>query len=54
MKLRYNILVMAVAVIAVVACTNESELIDFKSDVNTIEVAFIRCVSSRVTSGLLR
>lgn len=38
MKLRYNILVMAVAVIAVVACTNESELIDFKSDVNTIEV----------------
>ena len=38
MKLRYNILVMAVAVFAVVACTNESELIDFKSDVNTIEV----------------
>ena len=38
MKLRYNILVLAVAALAVVACTNEPEVVDFKSDVNTIEI----------------
>ena len=38
MKLRYNILVMAVAAFAVVACTNEPEVVDFKSDINKIEV----------------
>ena len=37
MKLRYNILVMAVAALAVVAC-NDPEVVDFKSDVNTIEI----------------
>ena len=38
MKLRYNILVLAVAALAVVACTNDPEVVDFKSDVNTIEI----------------
>ena len=38
MKLRYNILVLAMAAMAVVACTNDAEIIDFKSDVNTIDV----------------
>ena len=37
MKLRYNILVLAVAALAVVAC-NDPEVVDFKSDVNTIEI----------------
>ena len=38
MKLRYNILVLAVAAFAVVACTNEPEVVDFKSDIDTIEM----------------
>ena len=38
MKLRYNILVLALAVVAVVACTKEPEILDLKSDVNTLEV----------------
>lgn len=38
MKLRYNILVLAVAALTVVACTNDPEVVDFKSDVNTIEI----------------
>lgn len=38
MKLRYNILVLAMAALAVVACTNDPEVVDFKSDVNTIEI----------------
>ena len=37
MKLRYNILVLAMAALAVVAC-NDPEVVDFKSDVNTIEI----------------
>ena len=37
MKLKYNILVLAVAALAVVAC-NDPEVVDFKSDVNTIEI----------------
>ena len=37
MKLRYNILVLAMAALAVVAC-NDPEIVDFKSDVNTIEI----------------
>ena len=37
MKLRYNILVLAVTALAVVAC-NDPEVVDFKSDVNTIEI----------------
>lgn len=38
MKLRYNIFVLAVAVFAAIACTNEPEIVDFKSDINSIEV----------------
>lgn len=38
MKLRYNIFIFAMVAFAVVACTNEPEVIDFKSDVNTIDV----------------
>ena len=38
MKLRYNILVLAMAVFAVVACTNNPEIIDFKSDINSMDV----------------
>ena len=37
MKMRYNILMMAVAMFAVVACTNDPEIIDFKTDINTLE-----------------
>ena len=37
MKIRYNILVFAAALFAVVACTNEPEIIEFKSDVNTLD-----------------
>jgi hypothetical protein len=37
MKLRYNILVLALAAFAVVACTNEPDILDFKSDINSIE-----------------
>ena len=37
MKLRYNTLVLAMAALAVVAC-NDPEIVDFKSDVNTIEI----------------
>ena len=38
MKLRYNIFVLAVAALAAIACTNEPEIVDFKSDINSIEV----------------
>ena len=38
MKLRYNILVFALAIVAVVACTKEPNNLDFKSDVNMIDV----------------
>ena len=38
MKLRYNILVLAMAVFAVVACTNDPGIIDFKSDINSMDV----------------
>ncbi len=38
MKMRYNILVFATALLAVVACTNEPEIIEFKSDVDIIDV----------------
>ena len=38
MKLRYNILVLAMAAFAVVACTNEPDVVDFKSDISKIEV----------------
>ena len=38
MKLRYNILVLALAAFAVVACTKEPNNLDFKSDVNMIDV----------------
>ena len=37
MKMRYNILVLAVAALAVVACTNKEEILDFKTDVNIVE-----------------
>ena len=38
MKIRYNILVLAMAVMSVIACTNTPELIDFEADRATIEV----------------
>ena len=38
MKLRYNIFVLAVAAVVAIACTNEPEIVDFKSDINSIEV----------------
>ena len=38
MNLRYNILILAVAAFAAIACTNEPEIVDFKSDINSIEV----------------
>ena len=39
MKLRYNIiLVFALAVVSIVACTKEPDNLDFKSDVNLIDV----------------
>ena len=38
MKMRYNIFVLAVVAFAAIACTNEPEIVDFKSDVNSIEV----------------
>lgn len=36
MKMRYNILILAMA-FAAVACTNEPEILDFKADIDTIE-----------------
>ena len=36
MKVRYNILILAMA-LAAVACTNEPEILDFKADIDTIE-----------------
>ena len=38
MKLRYNILILAVVALATVACTNDPGVVDFKTDINTIEV----------------
>ena len=38
MKLRYNIFVLAMVVFATIACTNDPDIIDFRSDVDTIEV----------------
>ena len=38
MKMRYNILILAVAALTAIACTNEPATVDFKTDVNTIEV----------------
>ena len=38
MNLRYNILILAVAAFTAIACTNEPEIVDFKSDINSIEV----------------
>ena len=38
MKLRYNILVLALAAILAVACTNEPDILDFQTDINTLEV----------------
>ena len=38
MKVRYNIFVLVVAAVAAIACTNEPEIVDFKSDINSIEV----------------
>ena len=38
MKLRYNIFVLVAVVFATIACTNDPDIIDFRSDVDTIEV----------------
>ncbi len=38
MKMRYNIFIMAIAVFAAVACTSNDEIIDFKTDIDVIEV----------------
>ena len=38
MKMRYNIFILAVAAFAAIACTNEPEIVDFKSDITSIEV----------------
>ena len=38
MKMRYNILILAVAAVASIACTKEPGIVDFKSDINSIEV----------------
>ena len=38
MKMRYNILILAVAALAAVACTNDPGIVDFKTDINTIEL----------------
>lgn len=38
MKMRYNILTLVAVVLAAVACTNNDEVLEFKSDRNTIEV----------------
>ena len=38
MNLRYNILILAVVALATVACTNDPGVVDFKTDINTIEV----------------
>ena len=36
--MRYNILILAVAAVASIACTKEPGIVDFKSDINSIEV----------------
>ena len=38
MKMRYNILISAVVALTAVACTNDPGVVDFKTDINTIEV----------------
>lgn len=38
MKMRYNILTLVAVVLSAVACTNNDEVLEFKSDRNTIEV----------------
>ena len=38
MKMRYNILILAVVALATVACTNDPGVVDFKTDINTIEL----------------
>ena len=38
MKMRYNILILVAVVLAAEACTNNDEVLEFKSDRNTIEV----------------
>ena len=38
MKLRYNILILVVVAMAVMACTNDPEILDFKSDISSMDV----------------
>ena len=38
MKMRDNILILVLALFGVVACTNDGDIVDFKTDVNTLEV----------------
>ena len=36
--MRYNILILVLVLFGVVACTNDGDIVDFKTDVNTLEV----------------
>ena len=38
MKMRYNIFILVMALFAVVACTNDADIVEFKTDINTLEV----------------
>ncbi|MBQ5648173.1 MAG: BACON domain-containing protein, partial [Alistipes sp.] len=38
MKMKYNILILAIAALTVIACTDNDEIIDFTTDIDVVEV----------------